>query len=280
MTREPFLAGLVQMRSGVDRARNLADALALVGEAADKGARFVATPEMTNVLDRNADRLFSHLPEEDGLDEIAAFADVARRRKIYLLVGSMAVRRGARRAANRGFFFGPDGAVLARYDKIHRFDVDLPGGESWRESNVYDAGAEAVLVETPLARFGLTICYDLRFPGLYRRLARAGADVLLVPAAFTRRTGEAHWMTLLSARAIETGSFVLAPAQGGTHEDGRETFGHSAVFGPWGDLLAERPDAEPGVLIAAIDPAKSAEMRARIPNLALETAVETRIFRA
>lgn len=272
--RGPFLAACVQMRSGVERKRNVEAALALIDEAARRGATFVATPEMTNILDRNADRLFTALPEEAALVEIAAFAEAARRLSIHLLIGSMAVKTGPRRAANRSYLFGPDGRILARYDKIHRFDVDLPGGESWRESNVYDAGGRAVVVDTPFARLGLTICYDVRFPSLYRRLAQAGAELLLVPAAFTRQTGAAHWKTLLTARAIETGSFVVAPAQGGDHEDGRATWGRSLIVGPWGDPLAECPGDDPGVILAAIDPGKSAEARRRIPNLALETAPE------
>lgn len=278
MTEGAFLAAAVQMRSGIDRLANLRDALGLIDEAARRGARFVATPEMTNVLDRDASRLFRHLPPEEDLEEVPAFADAARRRQIHLLIGSMAVRTGERRAANRSFLFGPDGALVARYDKIHRFDVDLPNGESWRESNVYDGGTTAVLARTPLAAIGLTICYDVRFPGLYRRLAQAGADVLAVPAAFTKQTGAAHWRTLLTARAIETGSFVIAPAQGGLHEDGRETFGRSMIIGPWGDPLAENPSNEPGVILAEIAPAKSVEARRRIPNISLETAVETVIF--
>jgi predicted amidohydrolase len=277
---EAFLAACVQMRSGVERARNVAAALELIADAAGKGARFIATPEMTNVLDRNADRLFASLPEEDALAEIAAFAEAAKRWSTHLLIGSMAVKTGVRRAANRSYLFGPDGRILARYDKIHRFDVDLPGGESWRESNVYDAGRNAIVVETPLARLGLTICYDVRFPSLYRRLAQAGAELLLIPAAFTRQTGVAHWRTLVIARAIETGSFVMAPAQGGDHEDGRATYGRSLIVGPWGDPLAECPHDDPGVILAAIDPGKSAEARRRIPNLALETAPEVLTIRS
>lgn len=262
------------MRSGVDRPTNLDTALGLIDEAAGRGAQFVATPEMTNVLDRNADRLFASLPDEAGLAEIAAYSAAAQRLKIHLLIGSMAVKTGARRAANRSYFFGPDGRLLARYDKIHRFDVDLPGGESWRESKVYDAGERAVIVETGLARIGLSICYDLRFPGLYRRLAQAGAEILAVPAAFTRQTGIAHWRTLICARAIETGSFVIAPAQGGDHEDGRATYGRSMIVGPWGDPLAECPHDDPCVILAEIDPGKSSDARRRIPNLGLETAPE------
>ncbi|MGE0407654.1 MAG: carbon-nitrogen hydrolase family protein [Amphiplicatus sp.] len=272
MPPEPFIVACAQMRAGIDRARNLRDAQALIAEAAGKGARLVVTPEMTNVLDRDAERLLRALPEEKDLEEIPAFAAAARKHGIWLLVGSLAVKTGPRRAANRSYFFSPEGAIAARYDKIHMFDVSLPNGEEWRESNVYAPGAEAVLVETPLAKLGLSICYDVRFPHLYRALARAGAEILCVPAAFTRQTGEAHWKTLLAARAIETGAFVVAAAQGGRHEDGRATWGHSLVIGPWGESLAESPDDAPGVLLAEIDVRKSAEARRRIPNLALEVA--------
>ncbi|NWG72089.1 MAG: carbon-nitrogen hydrolase family protein [Parvularculaceae bacterium] len=271
-----FVAACVQLRSGLDRRKNVAAATALIEEAAAQGACFVSTPEMTNVLDKSAERLFSHLDGEETAFEIGTFADLARRLNIFLHIGSMAMRTGERRAANRAFLFKPDGTLAARYDKIHRFDVDLPNGESWRESNVYDAGADALIVRTPLAAFGFTICYDLRFPNLYRTLARAGADVLCVPAAFTKQTGEAHWRTLLTARAIENGAFVIAAAQGGVHEDGRATFGHSLIIGPWGEIVAEADGAEPGVIFGEIDPARSAEARARIPNLALENAIRVR----
>ena len=268
--REPFVAACVQMRSGIDRARNTTDACALIAEAAGRGATFVATPEMTNAVDRKADRLFANLPEESGLTEIQAFADVAKSRRIWLLIGSVAVKVGERRAANRSFLFAPDGSTAARYDKIHMFDVNLPNGENWKESNVYATGDQSVVVEAPFAKLGLSICYDVRFPALYRKLAQAGAEVLCVPAAFTRQTGEAHWKTLLTARAIENGAFVVAPAQGGTHEDGRETYGHSLIIGPWGMVLAEAPGDEPGIILAEINPAAAGEARARIPNLALE----------
>ncbi len=275
--RTPFLAACVQMRSGLDRAKNAADACKLIAEAADKGARFIATPEMTNVVDRKPSRLFEVLPEEDGLTEIAIFSDAAKTHGVWLLVGSMAVRLEERRAANRAFLFAPDGSVAAKYDKLHMFDVDLPNGESWKESNVYRPGDEAMLAETSLAKIGLTICYDVRFPHLYRKLAQAGAEVLCVPAAFTRQTGIAHWKTLLTARAIETGSFVVAPAQGGTHEDGRETYGHSLIIGPWGEILAEAPGDEPGIVLAEINPAAVHEARQRIPNLALEQSFKLTI---
>lgn len=272
-----FRAACVQMRAGIDRERNVADALELIAEAAEKGASFVATPEMTNVVDRKADRMFATLPDEAGLTEIAAFSRAAKSHGIWLLIGSMAVKTGERKAANRSFLFAPDGSVAAQYDKLHMFDVDLPNGESWKESNVYKPGERAVLVTTPLAKIGLTICYDVRFPAVYRRLAQAGAEVLCVPAAFTRQTGKAHWKSLLSARAIENGAFVVAPAQGGTHEDGRETYGHSMIIGPWGEILAEAPGDAPGVILADIDVSAAREARQRIPNLTLEQFFEVSI---
>lgn len=272
MPHEPasFVAACVQMRSGLDRARNTRDALALIAEAAGEGAKFIATPEMTNVVDRRGSRLLENLPGEDGLEEITAFAGAAREHGVWLLIGSMALADGRGKAANRSFLFAPDGTIAARYDKLHMFDVDLPNGESWKESKIYEPGAEAVLVNTPFARLGLTICYDVRFPGLYRGLAQAGADVLCAPAAFTRQTGEAHWETLLRARAIENGAFVIAPAQGGKHEDGRETYGHSMIIDPWGKILAHADHDAPGVVLAEIDPSKAREARQRIPNLGLE----------
>ncbi len=264
-----FMAACVQMRSGLDRAQNVKDALALIEDAAACGATFIATPEMTNVVDRKGGRMLAALPDENALEEIAAFSAAAKRHGVWLLIGSLAVKQGDK-AANRSFMFAPDGKVVARYDKLHMFDVDLPGGESWKESKVYQAGVDAVLVNTPLAKFGLSICYDVRFPTLYRELAQAGADVLCVPAAFTRQTGEAHWKTLLTARAIENGAFVIAPAQGGNHEDGRETYGHSLIIGPWGDVLAEADNDAPGAIFAEIDLKKAIEARQRIPNLTLE----------
>ena len=267
------------MRSGLDRQTNLDAALALIAEAASRGAAFVTTPEMTNVVDGAPKRLLAELPAESELPEIAAFAEAARRHKITLLVGSLAVRVSDSRAANRSYFFTPDGEIAACYDKVHMFDVDLPDGERWRESNVYQPGEKLVLVQSALANFGLSICYDVRFPAHYRRLAQNGANVLCVPAAFTRQTGQAHWHSLLRARAIENGAFVLAAAQGGRHEDGRDTFGHSLIIDPWGDILAEAEGDEPGVILAEISPAKSTEARQRIPNLTLETAPKISIIK-
>ena len=202
-----FRAACVQMRSGLSRAQNTKDTLGLIAEAARSGAQFVATPEMTNVVDKKRDRLFDGLPDEAGLVEIALFSAAAKEHGLWLLIGSCALKASEGRAANRSFLFAPDGMVAARYDKLHMFDVDLPGGESWKESKIYEAGKDAVLVETPLAKIGLSICYDVRFPALYRMLAQAGAEVFCVPAAFTKQTGAAHWKTLLTARAIEKRRF-------------------------------------------------------------------------
>lgn len=270
--RASFRAGLVQMRSGVDRSRNVDAALTLIAEAAKGGAHFIATPEMTTAVDRNGERLAASLPEGEDSDEIRAFGAAAAEHGVWLLIGSMPVRRANGKLANRAFVFGPDGEIAARYDKIHMFDVALADGESWLESRIYEPGGEAVVIETPLAAIGLSICYDLRFPGLYRSLAQAGAQVLCVPAAFTRQTGRAHWKTLLTARAIECGAFVLAPAQGGVHEDGRETFGHSLAISPWGDILTEARGDEPGVIFADIDVRRVETARRQIPSLSLDAA--------
>jgi deaminated glutathione amidase len=270
--RSFFRAGLVQMRSGIDRSRNVDAALTLIASAAKGGAHFIATPEMTTAVDRDGDRLAASLPEGEGLAEVKAFSAAAIEHGVWLLIGSMPIRRSNGMLSNRSLLFGPDGAVAARYDKIHMFDVALEDGESWRESRIYEPGSEAIVVETPLAAFGLSICYDLRFSRLYRALAKAGAQVLCVPAAFTRQTGRAHWKTLLTARAIECGAFVRAPAQGGVHEDGRETFGHSVAISPWGDILTEARGDEPGVIFADIDIRRVEAARRQIPSLALDAA--------
>ena len=266
-----FRAACIQMRSGVETAANVDASLSLIEEAAREGARFIATPEMTTAVDRQAGRLLAGLPEGEDEAILARYAAAAKAHNAWLLIGSMPVKVSDERAANRSFLFDPSGAVAARYDKIHMFDVDLDTGESWRESKVYKPGGAAVLADTDFGPLGLSICYDLRFPALYRRLAQAGALTLAVPAAFTKPTGRAHWSALLRARAIENGAFVVAPAQGGVHEDGRETYGHSMIVGPWGDVLAEAPDDAPGVIIAEIDTDKARAARAQVPNLALET---------
>jgi hypothetical protein len=261
-----FKVGLVQMRSGVDPQANLATALAAIEEAARVGAAYVLTPEMTNIMEIKRDRLFATIADE-GLDPtLAAIREAARKLSIYIHIGSLAVKASPEKAANRSFLIDRRGDVVARYDKIHMFDVDLANGESYRESRNYRAGELAVVADLPWGRLGVTVCYDLRFPALYRALAEAGASFLSIPAAFTKQTGEAHWHVLLRARAIENGCFVFAAAQGGKHENGRETFGHSLVVDPWGRILAEGGTA-PGVILADVDPAQVAAARSRIPSL-------------
>jgi predicted amidohydrolase len=258
--------GLVQMRSGVDPQANLATALAAIEEAARAGAAYVLTPEMTNIMEIERDRLFATIADEELDPTLAAMRQAARKLSIYIHIGSLAVKASPEKAANRSFLIDRGGDVVARYDKIHMFDVDLANGESYRESRNYRAGELAVVADLPWGRLGVTVCYDLRFPALYRALAEAGASFLSIPAAFTRQTGEAHWHVLLRARAIENGCFVFAAAQGGKHENGRETFGHSLVVDPWGKILAEG-GTEPGVILADVDPAQVTAARSRIPSL-------------
>jgi len=273
-----FRAACVQMRSGLAPETNVPAALELIGEAAGRGAALILTPEMTHALDQNPKRLFGHIDVEDKTAALGAFCDAARAHGAWLGIGSLAIKLEERRAANRSYLISPDGEIAARYDKAHMFDVDLPGGESYRESNVYKRGETAVAAETPLGRLGLTVCYDVRFPHLYRRLAQSGAQMIAVPAAFTRQTGAAHWEVLLRARAIETGAFVLAAAQGGRHEDGRETYGHSLIVDPWGEVLAEAGDDDPGVIVAEIDLAQVERARARIPAWRLDLPLHSRTF--
>jgi predicted amidohydrolase len=260
-----FTAACIQMRSGRDPSRNRDDALALIREAVAAGAHYVQTPEMTSLLERDRARFHDLVGPQERDSTLAALREVARETGAVVHVGSLPVRAGDK-VANRAFVIGPDGSLVASYDKIHLFDVDLPNGETWRESNTYAGGERAVLAQTPWGLLGLTICYDVRFPALYRALAEAGAGLLTAPACFTRQTGEAHWHVLHRARAIETGSFMISAAQGGTHEDGRETYGHSLIVDPWGRVLAEG-GTEPGVFMAEIDLALVAEARARIPTL-------------
>jgi predicted amidohydrolase len=261
-----FRAALVQMRSGRTPQANVDAAAKLIGEAKAAGAQYVQTPEMTNILEVSRERLFATIVAEEKDASLAAFRELARRHAIYLHIGSLALKVSPDKAVNRGFLIDPHGAIAARYDKIHMFDVDLSGGESYRESHSYRPGELAVLADLPWGRLGITICYDLRFPALYRALAEAGASLLAIPAAFTRQTGEAHWHTLVCARAIENGCFVLAAAQGGLHENGRETFGHSLIVDPWGRIVAEG-GSEPGLIAADIDLAEIASARAKIPSL-------------
>jgi predicted amidohydrolase len=262
-----FTAAAVQMQSGLDVAKNVENASRSIRDAAAAGAGYVLTPEMTTVLDLDRARLMTAIASEDDDPSLKRFRALATELGIHLHIGSMAIRLGADAVANRSFLIGPDGAIVARYDKIHMFDVDLAGGESYRESTLYRPGDKAVVADLPWTRLGLSICYDVRFPHLYRSLAQSGAAVIAIPAAFTRTTGEAHWHILVRARAIETGSYVVAAAQGGTHADNRETFGHSMIVDPWGRILAEA-DRKPGFILAEIDPAISATIRGRIPALA------------
>lgn len=251
-------------------ARNIADASRLIKDAARSGAQFVLTPEMTNILETDRERLKGLVRAEQEDASVKAFAELAREERIWLLAGSLALKGSGTKLLNRSLLFSPYGTIVARYDKIHLFDVDLPNGQVLRESAAYEAGTRAPVVPLPFATLGLTICYDVRFPHLYRALAKAGSEVLTVPSAFTKVTGEAHWHVLLRARAIETGSFVLAPAQGGMHESGRETFGMSLAVSPWGDVIAEGGQ-EPAVIMSVIDRRHVIEARRRIPVLATES---------
>jgi predicted amidohydrolase len=265
-TNRAFRVGLVQMCTGRDVEKNLADAGALVREAAAKGASYVQTPEITTVMELERQRLIAAIRPEEGNPAVAFFAALAAELGLWLHVGSMVVLAPNGKIANRSLLFDPAGGIAGRFDKIHMFDVELPGGESYRESRNYQAGNAGTVCELPWGTLGLTVCYDLRFPHLYRALAKAGADFLAIPSAFTRQTGEAHWHVLLRARAIENGAFVLAAAQAGRHECGRETYGHSLVVAPWGEVIAEG-GVEPGVIVADIDPAEVAQARARVPSL-------------
>jgi len=261
-----FTVGLIQMRSGADPQANLAFVLSAIDEARRAGADYVQTPETTNIRGANRERLFANILPDESDPTLATLREVARKLGIFIHIGSLAIKASSEKAVNRSFLIDRRGDIVARYDKIHMFDVDLAGGESYRESNTYRAGDLAVVADLPWGRIGLTICYDLRFPALYRALAEAGASFLAIPSAFTRQTGEAHWHVLLRARAIENGCFVFAAAQGGKHENDRETFGHSLIIDPWGRILAEG-GTEPGVILAEIDPAEVAAARTKIPSL-------------
>ena len=260
-----FRAALVQMRSGRNVDANVAACEALIRSAAAQGAHYVQTPEVTTLMELDRERLFEAIRPEAGNPALARFTALARELGIWLHIGSMGILNGER-IANRSYVISPSGEIAARYDKIHMFDVRLANGETYAESANYAPGSRAVTAALPWGKLGLTICYDLRFPALHQALAKSGAVMLAVPAAFTRPTGEAHWHTLLRARAIETQCFVFAAAQGGMHEHGRETYGHSLIVSPWGTILAEA-GTEPGVITADIDLAEVAAVRTRIPAL-------------
>ncbi|NEX93973.1 carbon-nitrogen hydrolase family protein [Caulobacter sp. 17J65-9] len=261
---------LIQLNTPADHAAAWAQVEPLVREAAAGGAKLVLTPEGTNILEQRRDRRLAVIQDQDADPVVRGLRALAAELGIWLLIGSAIVKTGDPadpRAANRSILVGPDGAVKATYDKLHVFDVDLPTGERHRESESIRPGAHATVAETPWGGLGLSICYDVRFPHLYRALARAGASMIAVPAAFTRPTGEAHWEVMLRARAIETGAFVLAPAQGGEHEDGRKTWGRSVVISPWGEVLARAEDDAPGVLRATLDLSLVDKARRAIPQL-------------
>lgn len=263
----PFKAALVQMRSGRDMEINLAAAAELIGQAVAGGAQYVQTPEVSNILEPDKERLKAIARAESDDVFVRGFAGLAQQHRIWLHAGSLALKGEGGKLCNRSLLFSPEGKIAARYDKIHLFDIDPPSGESHRESKTYAAGTAAVCAATSLGNFGLAICYDVRFPMLANALANGGAIIITYPSAFTVPTGEAHWHVLLRARAIETGSFVLAAAQGGMHECGLATYGHSLAVSPWGEILAEAGD-EPTVVFADIDPAESLAVRRRIPALA------------
>ena len=257
---------LFQARTGIDPAANAQALVAAVAEAAAGGAAMLFTPEMSGLLDRDRARASGHYRLEAEDPVLAAVRAAAERAGIWVHLGSLAVREEGELLANRSFLIDNGGTIRARYDKLHLFDVDLPTGESWRESASYRPGEGAVVADTPAGPLGLAICYDLRFSALFQALTDAGAQILSIPAAFTVPTGRAHWHVLMRARAIEAGVFVVAAAQGGVHQDGRETFGHSLVVGPWGEVLLDMGE-DNGVGFAKIDPAAITEVRSRLPAI-------------
>jgi predicted amidohydrolase len=265
-SKSKFRVGLVQMRTGKSIEENLKQAETFIRDAAGRGANYVQTPENTLVMEVDAQHLLEKISPEDKTAGVAHFAHLAQELGIWLHIGSLAVKVGERLAANRAFLFAPNGKTVCRYDKIHMFDVDLPSGESYRESATFAPGNCAYTVELPWGGLGIATCYDMRFPEQFKALARAGAKFLTAPSAFTKVTGEKHWHVLLRARAIENGCFVFAAAQGGRHANGRTTYGHSIAISPWGEVLAEA-GTEPGVIVADIDADEVDRVRARIPAL-------------
>ena len=264
---------IFQMRSGIDVAANAAALVGAVKQAAAAGAAMLFTPEMSGLLDSDRVRAGAVVRSEGQDQVLSAVRSAAKANGIWVHLGSLALREGGGKLVNRGFVIDSSGVIAARYDKMHLFDVDLPTGESWRESVVYQAGDAAVVVrDTPVGTLGLTICYDLRFPAIFEQLSEAGADVIAVPAAFTVPTGQAHWHVLLRARAIEAGLFVVAAAQSGRHDDGRATFGHSLVVDPWGEVLVDGDDGEK-LLFAELELERIAEVRSRIPVMRHRRAI-------
>ena len=255
------------MRSGVSIASNIEAMDELVRQAATTGANYIQTPEMTGIVQKNRKGLFAEITNQEDDLLVRHSERLAKELGIWLHIGSHAILVGEEKAANRAFLFSPSGNLVTTYDKIHMFDVDLDNGESWRESKVYEPGQKSCLVQMDDCKLGMSVCYDIRFPHLYREYALAGAQVLSAPAAFTRQTGRTHWRILQRSRAIENGAFVISAAQGGDHEDGRETYGHSMIINPWGEVLAELSHEEPGFISAEIDLNEVLEARQKIPNL-------------
>ncbi|MCO6188204.1 carbon-nitrogen hydrolase family protein [Rhizobium sp. L1K21] len=270
----------IQMCSGVDPAVNVKTLERMVGEAVKRGATYVQTPEMTGAVQRSKPGLMSVLKNENEDLIVSAAAALSAHHEVYLHIGSTAILLDDGKIANRAFLFGPDGKIITRYDKIHMFDVDLDNGESWRESSTYRPGEAAVVADLPFGKLGFAICYDVRFPHLFRQEAQAGAQILTVPAAFTKQTGEAHWEVLLRARAIENGTYLIAAAQAGLHEDGRETFGHSMVIDPWGRIVAAANGEGEAIVVADIDLETVASAREKIPNLKNGRAFEVSMVTA
>ena len=265
-SREKFRVGLVQLRTGKNIQENLVQAEGFIRDAARRGANYVQTPENTLVMEVDAQHLLEKISPEDQTEGVAQFSRLAQELRIWLHIGSLAIKVGERRAVNRAFLFAPNGEAVCRYDKIHMFDVDLPSGESYRESATFEPGTCTYVADLPWGGLGIATCYDMRFGEQYKAMARAGAKFLTAPSAFTKVTGEAHWHVLLRARAIENGCFVFAAAQGGRHANGRTTYGHSIAISPWGEILAEA-GTEPGVIVADIDAGEVDRVRARIPAL-------------
>jgi len=265
-----FKAACVQLRSGKTISDNTELAEDLIRAAAGAGAQYVQTPEMSNILVKSREELLDRISSAEADPFLLMARKLAADLSIHLHLGSLAVLADGGKVANRAFLLGPGGDVEATYDKIHMFDVDLPNGESWRESATYEPGKESVIADLPFAKIGMAVCYDIRFPAIFRTQARQGAEILTGPAAFTRQTGEAHWHVLQRARAIENGAYVISAAQGGSHEDGRETYGHSIMVDPWGTVIAEIDGDEPGYVLAEIETDAVARARGRIPAIANE----------
>ncbi|MEP2942516.1 MAG: carbon-nitrogen hydrolase family protein [Hyphomicrobiales bacterium] len=262
-----FKAACIQLRATCSISHNVEEASALIRKAAGDGANYIQTPEMTHLVASNREDLMQRVKLEADDQGVAQFSKLASDLQVTLHIGSLAILRDDGKVANRAFVFGPDGRCLVTYDKIHMFDVDLDNGESWRESNTYQAGTCSPVVQTQLGAIGLAICYDVRFPEVFRAQALAGANILTSPSCFTQQTGMAHWHVLMRARAIENGCFMISAAQGGLHEDGRQTYGHSLIIDPWGNILAEADHDRPGVILADIDISSAYQARKKIPVL-------------